>query len=272
VWVLLLIGSIIIEVGLTCLIPHSKGYFFNLIEAHNSTLIWIGLAYYFGNIFVLELFQTFKPYSIIRYALERRLKLTTTFNSIPPTYTSISNFAQRIQEDIKLYLQNSISVYTEYAISGLIVVYLLITHHTEYILIGSAILYSLLFVAIAYLFKPRLVKTEKTMQQNEAQFRLDINNLGFGLLPEVLLSNKKAANVRLSYGIFNKTQTAIMLALPYIVLLPFYLKSTITLGYLMEIATVFDLLVLNMAIIINLFPFLAQAKASKERIDELNHK
>lgn len=268
-WLILLLGTIIIEVGLTCIIPVSKGYFFNLIEAHNATLIWIGLMSYFGNIFVLDLVQTFKPYSITRYALERRLKLTTPFEKKPATYTLVSSFAQRIQEDIKLFLTNSISVYAEYTISGLIVAYLLLTHRTEYILIGSAILYSLLFIAIAHLFKPKLVQTEKVVQQAESEFRLNVGVGVFSLLPEVLLSNKKAATVRLYYGVFNKVQTAIMLALPYIVLLPFYLKGSITLGYLMEVSTVFDLLVLNMAIIINLFPYLAQAKASKERIDEL---
>jgi ABC-type uncharacterized transport system fused permease/ATPase subunit len=240
--------------------------FFDALSLKNEHLIYIGLMAYFFNLFFVNIVQTFKPYFEIRTGLIKRLLKTARAFHIKK---DLDNIPQRIQEDIKLSIQYRIQVYAEYAISGSIVVWLIVQNYTQPILLGGSLLYSLLCIGIAYMFNPSMVRAEREIQINEANFRVAASNGIFRSFGGVITSNIFAAKTRLAYGIANQTQVAIMTVLPYLVLIPAYVGGSMTLGNLMYFATTFELLVLNMAIVINLFPVLTQAKASHNRVKEL---
>lgn len=274
IWPLFLVIEVLLEVILTSVVPLSKGAFFNGLSLKATDIILYTLTIYALNLLSIELCMTFKPYIITRFGLNQRTK-TTLDMSLVHTETnslnspSIDNPSQRIQEDIKLSIMNGLTVKTEYAISGLIVLYLIIYNYSSYVLILGSLTYSLVSIGIALFFQPRMLKTEKEVQMQEAGFRKGLDNAIYSQLGACYEAIIAAARVRLGYGIFSRLQSIIMLTLPYLVLLPQYVNSQLTLGQLMTTATTFDLLVVNMTILINQFPNLVTAKASQERVDEL---
>lgn len=269
IWGYALLLSIFLEVLLTVVIPETKGFFFSVLETKNAALLTFALGCYFLNYVLINAQQVIKPYLQTRYSLNLR---ETNQQFVCEKYhlaIPIENPEQRIQEDIKLTITNFIKVWSEYLISGLIVVILIGQNHHNPLLVGTAVLYSVISVLIAYIFQPKMIIVEKIVQKQEAQFRKDITILNYLLFPEVIKANIASAAIRLKYGLFANLQNAIMVIAPFFVLTPMYFQGTISLGDMMLIATTFDLLVLNMSILINLFPTLTQANASFERVKEL---
>lgn len=262
----LLVLVLLVEIILTCLIPTATGYFFNKLESYDNAA-WFGLLIYAGVRFALDVVQNLKPYTITLFANIKRLKLTEDYLEIT---SSVSNREQRIQEDIKFYTNNSITVYSEYFISFAIVVFLMVQNINHWILLLSALIYSAICIGSAALFRPIMIRTEKNIQIAETNFRDEVRlNIWPYSLKDLISINNKNALIKFNYGLCVKVQSGIMLALPYAALIPFYLAKTLTLGQLMEQASIFMLLVLNMSIIVNMYPTLMQAMASKHRIDEL---
>lgn len=263
-----LLINIFIEIGLTCLVPFSKGHFFNVLELKLQSALLLALVFYFGNIVILDLSQTLKPYLIIQVAQNYRAISLNKFKNITK-YLHIQAFPQRIQEDIRLYWQNKLTIISEYIISFGIILYLVISNYTQVKLIIASIIYSLVCIYLAYIFKSKLVQKEKAVQQEEAAFRINLSKLEFKGFKEAIVANLQAARIKLGFGTVTTLQKNLMLILPYIFFLPFYMNGTMSLGLLMQQATIFDLLVLNFTIVINMFPLVTQTIASKERIEEL---
>lgn len=266
----ILLLNLIIEVILTCLIPESKGYFFTYLQQFNH-LAWVGLFFYIGVLFSLDIIQIIKPLLQTLVANSRRHKLTE--HSLDKGL-EISNREQRIQEDVKLYSINSTIVYSEYFISFFIVFYLILYNRNHLLLIVASLAYSAVCIISAYLFRKKMINAEKSIQVIETLFRdeIRIRRTSQSLLQKVLKTNINNSVVRFSYNLCVRIQTGIMTLLPFIYLLPTYLQKKITLGVMMEQASIFELLVVNMTIIVSLFPLLMQSRASKERIDELHQK
>lgn len=265
-----LVGTILLaEALLTGLIPHSRGYLFDLLDAKSGP-IWIALGIYFSNYLGIDFFQSIKAYFVIKLSLlfrtDRTHKVT---ESLKP---NISNTPQRIQEDIKLSYHSRLLVWCEYIVSGIIVIQLLYINVDEPILVGAALVYSLISVGIAILFNPRLTRVEKDVQQIEASYRTGlINSLSLHLLPSVNKTNIVAAQVRMEYLLFTRLQLGLITVLPYIVLIPSLLDGTIGLGDLMKHQATFALIVVNAAILINFYPKLVQGRASDERVREIEN-
>jgi ABC-type uncharacterized transport system fused permease/ATPase subunit len=261
-----LILIIIGEAGLTLVLPFTRGYFFNLLELKIN--LYVGLLYFLGNQVALDFVQSWKAYVVTKFSLIKRETRTTCILNKSPLADSIGvdNYPQRVQEDIKLMYLNRYTVFAEYWISGIILVGLIVINYQHYLLIGSALVYAVISIIIAYLFNPRMVRAEKEVQKQEANYRV---NLNMGSLFGACSASLVNAKVQLEYLLFTKLQNGILLILPYLFLLPAFIKGTITLGDLMRIATTFQLLVLNADILIAMFPKLVIANASKERVEEI---
>lgn len=263
-WLIFLGIEIFLEIFLTCVLPWTKGYFFNLLTIKAALIS--GLFIYFGNLFLLDVLQNYKPYLIIRYGMIKREQLTYPFFGHDIDHNKLDNPHQRIQEDIKLAIMNSLTVYTEYMISAFIVLWMIVASRHNIILLSSALIYSAIVIIIAYIFQPRMLLTEKEVQRTEADFR---TNLGPVTLYNTITANIASGSIRLWFGNFSKAQNAILTVLPFIVLFPIYMKNKMSLGDIMVIATTFQVLVVNVTVLVQMFPTLMQAKASQERLLEL---
>ncbi len=264
-WLLALI--LVCESLLTGFIPHSKGYLFGLLELKSAD-VWTALLIFGANIFFLDCFQSVKGYIILKASL--LFRKDTTHDVITKKLHKISTIGQRVQEDIKLKYLNHITVLSEYFISGTIVLQLLVLNWHYPVLTISALAYATVSVLIAMLFNPKLTVAEKAVQQAEAMFRKDIDaSRCLSRLVTVNNTCLSAGRIRLGYALFTKAQLCILTVLPYLVLLPGYLLGEYGLGEVMKHQATFGLIVVNAAILIQLYPTLIQGRASAARVEEM---
>lgn len=272
IWKIMLITIIVAEATLTSLLPLSRGYFYDLIQGHSSA-VYFGLGLLFFNALGLEGAQAVKGYFVKIVSLLAREVKTKHIIKNKKKLKRVKNIDQRIQEDIKVCYSDRYFVFTEYAISGLILIGLILTNLHEYHLIIGALIYAAVTISIAYIFNPVMKKAEKKIQVTEANFRLRLSNtitlMGFGTAQN---ANYYANRVRTGYLMFTKVQSSVLIVLPYLVLLPSYLAKAITLGDLVQASTVFSLIVVNANILVSIFPKLTAGNASKERMEELGVK
>lgn len=268
-WRLALILIIVAEATLTSVIPLSRGYFYDLIQAY-SPLVYVGLGVLFLNALGLETMQAVKNYVVKVTSLMARETKTKEIVKRKKEMARVKNIDQRIQEDIRETYKNRIFVFTEYAISSLILIGLIATNIHDWKLVLGALVYAVITISIAYMFNPKMKQSEKGIQITEANFRLKLNRtislMGFKAAQD---ANYFANRVRTAYLLFTKTQSSILIILPYLVLLPSYIAKVITLGDLVQASTVFSLIVVNANILVAIFPVLTAGNASKERMEEL---
>lgn len=270
IWLVLLIIEILIESIATALMPVTEGNFINSLNKLDPIhVIYLNLALYFIMRFVYYICQAFKDYCVILYSQYLREKKT---NNLIINNQTVDNIPQRIQEDIKLMYFNQVTVYTEYVISAIIFVALLIINYQHKFLVLSALAYGIISLGIAYMFNAKMKYAEKIVQKSEADFRSNLSEYLSGIpfsFGSVLFSNIQAANIRLGYKLFTKLQGGLIILLPYLLLLPSFLAKEISMGDMVQQALVFGLLVVNFDIAISMFPYLTQGRASEERVKEL---
>ena len=280
--IFLLIIWIIAEALLTGCIPHTKGLLFQALSTKDSSGIWMLLALYGLNIFSIDFFQSIKPYIVLKCALFFRTVRTKdlvfyTLNSddfrLHKLKKKLDNIPQRIQEDVKLSYIQRITVWVEYTISGLILVQLMWINKDLPILILSALVYAIFSVVVAFLFNPRLTKAEINTQKYEADFRaaLSKNLFDISLLSTVNNFILKATRIQTEYLLFTKLQLFLVTIIPFLVLIPSLMSGSIDLGTLIAHQSTFGLIVVNAAILIQMYTQLIKGKASEQRVRQLEN-
>lgn len=272
--VALLIIILVGESLLTGLIPHTKGHLFELLS-NKDIGVWVALLIFGGNLFILDGFQSFKAYVILKTSLLFRAEETKRVATLK--LKEIANTAQRIQEDIKLIYLSRFTVLAEYFISGTIVIQLMIMNYQFPLLICTALVYAGISVLLALLFNPRLTLAEKSVQAAEATFREQVGNssqvgnnaLDIALLGDTNKANMMAGKIRLHYTLFTRMQLGILAVAPFVALIPGYLAGLYSFGEVITHQSTFSLIVVNAAILIQCYPTLIQGRASKERVKEL---
>lgn len=262
---LVLIASI--EIALTCLLPFTREIFYNALDAKlQNTLLFVGFL--FLNAFALDMAQALKGYLVNLTGLIKRGK--TFIKLANDDLKALEDRPQRLQEDIKLSFIYRYTVLIEYFISGGILLFLIFSNLHQPMLVAGALTYAIITVLLALLFGKKLVKAEANVQSQEAAFRISlastVNALGLHSAQKASIG---AAKTRLAYAAFTRAQNAVLIILPFLVLLPGYLTGDVTLGYLMKSVAVFDLLVVNANILINMYPTWCQSLACRKRVQEL---
>jgi ABC-type uncharacterized transport system fused permease/ATPase subunit len=266
----ILLGLLIAESVVTALLPQARGFLFGQLEVKGS-LIYIALGVYWLNYFIFDLIQSFKGYAITLYATTKRAEYSTKLIK-HPYFKRISNYAQRVQEDVKLMYVCRYTVYAEYFISATIVLQLIFINLHQPLLVISSLVYAVVSILIAVRFNPRLTSAEKVVQQEEASFREAAHSLSREALrglEKANLSVKYSAWIRTQYLLFTKLQLGFIIVLPYLILLPAYLSANLSLGDMIKHQSTFSLLVVNAAILINYYPTWIMSRASHERVKEL---
>jgi ABC-type uncharacterized transport system fused permease/ATPase subunit len=281
----LVVLIIAVESIATGLLPISRGHLFSLFELKAGP-IWTALFFYFINYLILDFCQCFKGFSVLKLALWYRTIRTQNINNElidtnvdnnlyndedPYPLSLPSNTPQRIQEDIKLSYLQRITVWVEYVISGLILVQLFLLNLSQPLLVAFAATYAVISVFIAARFNPRLTKAEINIQEAEASYRSQLVSSvtdisGLDVANKVSLKSKW---IQTEYLLFTKLQLGLIAVLPYAVLLPQLLSGTIGLGTMIEHQATFALIVVNAAVLIQLYPMLIQGQASEKRVKEI---
>lgn len=266
---LLVLGLVaLLEGVVTGIIPLTRGHLFAALDVKTAA-IYTALLFYFLNNFVFDLIQAIKPYVVTRIAGKARTKRTEEIVD-GEINTSVSNIPQRIQEDIKLSYTCRYTVYTEYAISSIIFIQVLLMNLDYPLLIAGALCYAMISILIAKKFNSKLTLAEKSVQDREATFRKSLTlQVNKWLLRSTNATVFKAAMIRTNYTLFTKIQLGLLEVLPFIVLVPGLIAGHIGLGELMQHQATFSLLVVNAAILIFYYPQLIQGKASEDRVQEL---
>lgn len=260
---------LIAESVLTGFLPHSRGFLFELLEAKAGP-IWLAIGIYFSNYLFLEFFQSIKAYVIMKFSLLFRSKRTMEI-ARDGYNEDVSNVPQRIQEDIKLSYHSRITVWSEYFISGTILVQLVLLNLSEPILVGASLVYAIISVIIAMFFNPRLNYAEKLVQEREASYRESLTHKASDLLGLRIANNAnmRAAMIRMQYFLFTKLQFGLIHVLPYIVLVPKLMAGDMDLGTVVKHQATFALIVVNAAILIQYYTLLVQGRASEERVQKI---
>lgn len=261
---------ILAEAILTGCIPYAKGHLFNSLTNKDSSTVWMYLFIYGINIFGIDFFQAIKPYIILKCSLWYRTARSKLIVKLDLN-KDLDNIPQRIQEDIKLSYNQRITVWAEYIISGIILVQLMWINRSMPVLIGWALLYAVFSVGIAYLFNPRLTKAEIDIQQQEADFRASLikNVRDISLLNSVNGYVLRATRMRTEYLLFTKLQLFMVAMLPYVIMIPKLLDNSISFGTMVEHQSTFGLIVVNAAILVQMYQQLIQGKASEKRVREI---
>lgn len=282
----LLITILIFEALLTGLLPVIRGHLFSLLTL-KSGAIYLAIFYYFLNYMGIDFFQSIKAYIVLKLALwYRTLRTKSVIVDITSWYASssvgirvrvsditkeVTNCPQRIQEDIKLSYLSRITVWSEYFVSGIILMQLILLNLDVPTLIAGALIYAVISLGIAYLFNSRLTQVEIDAQQAEATYRTSLverlTDLTF--LPQSNQALISAGLTRTKYLLFTKLQLGIVAVLPYIVLLPSLLNGSMDLGKLVEHQSTFALIVINASVLIQLYTLYIQGTASEKRVKEL---
>jgi hypothetical protein len=258
---------VLVEIAATTLLPWTKGNFFQLLEALQPS-VWVALGVMGINYFALELTQAFKQFMVTVASLKGRTEPT---HELKHLREKMPCAPQRIQEDIKLFYQNSINVYTEYAISLGIVLGLASLHlHSPLLLFGAG-LYTAISLGIVRFFNPSMRKAENIVQSTETALRDKLRETTEidSEFNAVVYKGIVAGKIRLNFTLFSRLQNILLTIFPYLVLTPLFLSGTINLGQFMEISSTFSLLVLNASILIYLYPQLTTALACSDRIKTL---
>lgn len=265
-FIIILFLICIVEIIATALLPTTKGIFFQALESHAKD-VWILLSYMCINYAIIEMFQAGKEYFKIKSAQEGRRGLS---HNLLIHANKLTSGAQRIQEDIKLYYQNMISVYSEYFISISTVILLIVININQGQLIVGAVVYSIVVLGINKLFNKSMRKAEVIVQQSETELRDDVrDNSHLMLLDKTIGCNLTANVIRLKYALFSRAQNLLLIFLPYIVLVPLFLADKINLGTFMSASSTFSLIALNATILIYMYPVFTTGLACKDRLEEL---
>jgi len=280
---LAVLGALIaVEVVATVLIPDTRRYFYNIIEAKDSVNFMSGLLYYFSVLGIFGICQGFKGWVGSLMALDLRTAITKVLLKkwVTGDVSRVSLADQRIQEDAKLCTDLTIRVFLEVVISFLIVLGLLESVWGNWPLFAASFGYAGAVILVALVFKKPLVSREISLQISEGHFRTALTKIGMGQgdhtskghYDSIKTSYKALIATMRDYTLFNRTKGALSSLIPFLLLAPSYFAGDIKLGNLMEAVAVFDLLVINSTILVLYYADVTRSSASWERIIEFRRK
>lgn len=266
IYVLLVICTF--EIISTGLLPYFKGTFFQNLQDFSPN-VWHYFMLFAINLGVLEASQAFKSFTVVKAAQGGRKTTTPLYIH---HYQKTTCAAQRLQDDIRLYYQNTLTVYTEYAISILVTVMLVTINVTQPLLIALALGYSAVSLGAAKFFNKSMRHAENITQQAETDYRDSIRaHEQLKKLPDAIAATLVANAIRLRYTLFARVQNLILNYAPYAVMIPLFLAHKVNLGEFMQMSATFTLITLNTTILIQLYPTLTIGQACHDRIKELTN-
>ncbi len=263
-----------LEIATTSLIPWTRKTVMDSLIAYdwNAFLLFVGIS--FTNSLILSGAQALKEWSgnkvsfIARESLMNLVRLPWTGRGHK---TKLSNPAARLNDDARLATELALKVGVEVFISVVIVISLLFSIIKWPLLLGIAILYSAVSIAIAILFRKPMTAKKYTLLDEEATHRQALTSNIDTSSSWTLLIGKYHQYISIvrNYKMFHAFQTAAMYSIPFVVMAPSYFAKEITIGDVTQGTLTFDLLVINATIWVVLYPQIIESRAAFMRVKEL---
>jgi len=277
--VLLLLTIISVEIYATQLIPDVRKVFFNVLERRAADELSYGLMLFASVLVVLILTQGFKSYVARLTALEVRKSLSKVLLKSWVQSGKIkgaTNPDQRIAEDCNLATDAAIKVALEFVISAALVVVLLIGSKNNPHILYSSLIYTVIVVLGAGLFRRRLVDVNNHVKVREANYRtslvkIHMDNGDFTAkenFRELVLSIKSYLKTSFFFTLFSVSQNQFSIFVPWLILTPKLFAGEIDFGTFMQDVAIFELIVINSTIAVQMYPEITKAEAAWIRITE----
>jgi ABC-type uncharacterized transport system fused permease/ATPase subunit len=286
-WRTLLVGVIplmlvlVVEIITTSMIPYARKIVIDALT--NKDWDWFLLASFIalGNMILLTGSQGMKDWLGQKVSFIVRNKM---INLVGSDYRSSSsdiksdNPWSRLNDDSRTATEGAIKVTVECLISFSIVVGLIFTIIKWPVLLIGAIIYSAIAICLALLFRRPMINKNYALRAAESDHRFMLTEYFMrqrehkdaGILTDLRLRYEAFIGISRNYKLFNALQSAIMYTVPFFIMAPGYFAGELTLGDIMQGTVTFDLLVINAAIWVQLYPQITEAQTAYIRLNELD--
>lgn len=273
---LLVVGT---EITTTALIPYSRKLVMDsLVELNwHSFVICIGLS--FLNYAFLSGAQGVKTWLSGKVSFLGRKALMETVKDhwvARDGTTTVSNPDARLNDDSRIATEMGLQVTRELFISAIIVVSLITTIIKWPILLIAAIAYSTISILLASLFKNPMTRAKYNLSDSEGRHRLSLSKIylkqndqtSADRWVDLETAYHRYIDTNRNYTLFNALQTALMITVPFLIMAPDLFAGKVTLGDVTQGTLTFDLLVINAAIWVNMYPIVIEARTALIRVKE----
>lgn len=274
----LLIAVLLCEVYFTTLIPTGRKAVFSALEHKSWSEFHSGILYYSYIFIVFGIAQGVKGFigSTLSIRIREALTKVVLKNWVKQEdLTKHDHPSQRINEDIRICTEASIEIGLEVFISAFIVVILIAQMwETQALLLWAATGYTLLSLVVAWLFNRPLKVKDINLQVAEAAHREALHKIELGMgdftakekLVRIVMEYMRYAKTKLMYSMFYKITLGMSSIIPFFFLVPELFKGQITLGQLMEGGSQFELVVMNLGILLSIYGSVVKAQAGWHRV------
>ena len=281
--VLLLLPLLVIiglEITTTSLIPYTR----KLVIDSLTLMDWNGflLATFcaLSNSMVLNGVQSLKTWMGQKLAFVAREALMKTIKKDwinRDGKTKLTNPCARLNDDARIATEEAISVGVEVIISVCIVLSLLISIVKWPTLLITAIIYSIISISVAALFRKPMIEKQYLLSNAEGQHRRALTRISWqqgdftskGRWETLRKAYSEYIRICRNYRFFNAFQNALMFTLPFWIMAPAFFAHTITLGDVTQGTLTFDLLVINSTIWVQLYPTITGVQTAFLRVKEM---
>ena len=266
-----LIGVVLLEIVMTCLIPLWREHFYNIMQTKNADLFMQTLAYFAILMTGLGFAQGLKVWSgqllsfSVRDAASRILLKKWVKGP-----RKAANYTQAMTEALRNATELYLEIVVEIIISASIVTILIISNFHNTKIIIAAIAYTIVASLLAMLFNRPLIQTDTDLQKTEGSYREAISDIANGngdfssksKFVALVHSYYRYVRVVMYFTLFSRVKGSVSTLVPYILLASSYFSGAITLGDFMSGTATFELIVINSTILLQMYPKLTKARAS----------
>ena len=236
------------------------------------------ILFYAGIFLVFSIAQGVKGFISSTLSIQIREAMTKVVQKewvYRPDLRSHNHPSQRINEDIRLCTESTLEIALEVIISGFIVLVLVMQLiGGQVLLLWSALGYTAFSLMIAWVFNKPLRNRDIDLQVAEAAHRESLHKIELGMgdysskykMARVVFEYIRYAKLKLGYQMFYKVVMGFSGIVPFFILAPQYFGGTMSLGQVIEGITQFELVVVNLGILLTLYQPVIKAQASWFRV------
>lgn len=278
--VLMLLIVVVTEIVSTTYLPEARKPLYDALGNFDHALFIYGLLLYCGVYFLLTSAQGVKTWIEQKIALQVREALMKTIKKDwvhRGSSPSLLNPCSRLNDDAKAAAEGAITVGVELFISAFIVIGLIVGMTSQPKLLVAALIYSAISIGLALFFRRPLMASRYNNLTAEGQHRISLTLISVG--QGDFTSKSKWQNVKETYtsyiGVmrnykyFGALQTAILIGAPFLIMAPEFFAHAVTLGDVMKGVSAFDLLVVNAAVWVQLYPSITDVQVGFKRVNEM---
>ena len=267
-----------VEIYATTLIPEGRKAIFSVLENKQINGFADAILFYASIYLVFAFAQGIKGFVSSALSIRVRKALTKVLQKTwvsRKDLTKHNHPSQRINEDARICTEYTLDIGLEIIISAFIVVVLVIQmYDSQSLLLYAAVAYTILSLFIAWIFNKPMKTKDIDLQVAEAAHREALHKIELQMgdytskekFLVVAKEYMKYAKIKLTYSMFYKITMGFSGIVPFFILTPQYFSDKISLSQIVEGVTQFELVVVNLGILLTLYGPLVKAQAGWHRV------